>query len=167
LRNAERLENGEWSYSTPRVFEEFQQEFPDILGTYQQLAQKVYKCVNMFLQTGSVLCKKGSGRLTKRTAENIEEVEQRIAETPNKSIWRLTQETNLSFDTVQLILKKRFALFFLSCVCGGEIKPLDNKNPHNITSRNIDRQVTHNSHLYENQDFNVLKITNLTFKTDI
>jgi hypothetical protein len=29
------------------------------------------------------------------------------------------------------------------------------------------RQVTHNSHLYENQDFNVLKITNLTFKTDI
>jgi hypothetical protein len=28
------------------------------------------------------------------------------------------------------------------------------------------RQVTHNSHLYENQDFNVLKITNLTFKTD-
>jgi hypothetical protein len=139
----------------PRVFEEFQQEFPDILGTYQQLAQKVYKCVNMFLQTGSVLCKKGSGRLTKRTAENIEEVEQRIAETPNKSIWRLTQETNLSFDTVQLILK--------NC----EIKPLCNKNPHNITSRNIDRQVTHNSHLYENQDFNVLKITNLNFKTDI
>jgi hypothetical protein len=29
------------------------------------------------------------------------------------------------------------------------------------------RQVTHNSRLYENQDFNVLKITNLTFRTDI
>jgi hypothetical protein len=28
-------------------------------------------------------------------------------------------------------------------------------------------QVTHNSPLYENQDFNVLKITNLIFKTDI
>jgi hypothetical protein len=27
--NGERLENGEWSYSTPRVFEEFQQKFPD------------------------------------------------------------------------------------------------------------------------------------------
>jgi hypothetical protein len=58
----------------------------------------------MFLETGSVLRKKGTGRLTKRTAENIEEVEQRIAETPNKSIRRLTQETNLSFGTVQLIL---------------------------------------------------------------
>jgi hypothetical protein len=31
----------------------------------------------------------------------------------------------------------------------------------------LNRQVTHNAHLYENQDFNVLKITNLTFKTDI
>jgi hypothetical protein len=29
------------------------------------------------------------------------------------------------------------------------------------------RRVTHNAHLYEKQDFNVLKITNLTFKTDI
>jgi hypothetical protein len=29
------------------------------------------------------------------------------------------------------------------------------------------RQVTHNAHLYENQDSNVLKITNLIFKTDI
>jgi hypothetical protein len=29
------------------------------------------------------------------------------------------------------------------------------------------RQVTHNSYLYENQDFNILKITNLTFETDI
>jgi hypothetical protein len=29
FRNGERLENGELSYSTPRVFEEFQQKFPD------------------------------------------------------------------------------------------------------------------------------------------
>jgi hypothetical protein len=32
--NGERLEN-EWSYSTPRVFEEFQQKSPDFPGTYQ------------------------------------------------------------------------------------------------------------------------------------
>jgi hypothetical protein len=40
--------------------------------TYQQVAQKVYKCVNMFLETASVLRKKNSGRPTKRIAENIE-----------------------------------------------------------------------------------------------
>jgi hypothetical protein len=32
--NGERLENGEWSHSTPRVFEEFQQKFPDFQGTH-------------------------------------------------------------------------------------------------------------------------------------
>jgi hypothetical protein len=60
-----------------------------------------------------VLCaKKGSGRPTKRTAENIEEVEQRKKkETPNKSIRRLAQETNLSFSTVQLILKRDLHCF--------------------------------------------------------
>jgi transposase len=86
----------------------------------------------MFLETGSFLRKKGSGRPTKRTAENIEEVEQRIAETPNKSIWRLTQETNLSFSTVQIIIKKdlHFVPYRVSVV--HEIKPLDNKSPHNI-----------------------------------
>jgi hypothetical protein len=98
FRNGERLENGD----IPQVFEEFQQKFPDFQGTYQQLVQKVYKCVNMCLETGNVLRKKGSGRPTKKTAANIEEVEQRIAETPNKSIRRLTQETNLSFGTVSL-----------------------------------------------------------------
>jgi hypothetical protein len=44
----------------------------------QQLVEKVYKCVNMFLEIGSVLRKKGSRRPTKRSAENIEEGEQRI-----------------------------------------------------------------------------------------
>jgi hypothetical protein len=62
----------------------------------------------MFLETGSVLRKKGSRRPTKRSAENIEEVEQ-------KKLHRLTQETNLSFGTVQLILKKDLH-FLLYCV---------------------------------------------------
>jgi hypothetical protein len=48
------------------------------LKANQQLAQKVYKCVNMFLETGSVLRKKGSRRPTKRSAENIEKDEKRI-----------------------------------------------------------------------------------------
>jgi hypothetical protein len=93
----------------------------------------------MSLETGSVLRKKGTRRPTKRTAENIEEVEQRIAETANKSIRRLIPETNLSFGTVQLILKKDLHFFPYCVSVVHEIKPLDNKSPHNITSPNIDR----------------------------
>jgi hypothetical protein len=56
----------------------FNKSFWTFKALNQQLAQKVYKCVNMFLETGSVLRKKGSRRPTKRSAENTEEGEQRI-----------------------------------------------------------------------------------------
>jgi hypothetical protein len=39
FKNGERLEDGEWSYSTRRVFEEFQQKFQ---GTYQELALIIF-----------------------------------------------------------------------------------------------------------------------------
>jgi hypothetical protein len=56
----------------------FNKSFRTFKVLNQQLAQKVYKCVNMFLETVSVLPKKGSRRLTKKSAENIEECEQKI-----------------------------------------------------------------------------------------
>jgi hypothetical protein len=61
----------------------------------------------MFLETGSVLRKKGSRQPTKRSAENIE----------------LTQETNLSFGTVQLILKKDMHFFLYHVSVVHEITP--------------------------------------------
>jgi hypothetical protein len=54
FRNGEKLENGEWSYSTPRVFEE-------LTGLNQQLAQKVYKCLNMFSCTFPEIYNRESG----------------------------------------------------------------------------------------------------------
>jgi hypothetical protein len=60
----------------------FNKSFRTFKALNQQLAQKVYKCVNMFLETGSVLRKK------------------------TELLQRLTQETNLSFGTVQFILEK-------------------------------------------------------------
>jgi hypothetical protein len=61
----------------------FNKSFRTSKALNQQLAQKVYKYVNMFLETGSVLRKKGSRRPTKRSAENIEEGAQRIIEEIN------------------------------------------------------------------------------------
>jgi hypothetical protein len=83
----------------------------------------------MFLETGSVLRKTGSGRPTKRTAENIEEVKQKIAETPNKSIRRLTRETNLSFGTVPLILTKNLHFFPIVCLLCMKLNPLTIRAP--------------------------------------
>jgi hypothetical protein len=70
----------------------------------------------MFLETGSVLRKKGNRRPTKRSAENIEEVNKELLQ-------RLTQETNLSFGTVQLILKKDLHFFLYRVSVVHEITP--------------------------------------------
>jgi hypothetical protein len=56
----------------------FNKSFRTFKALNQQLPLKVYKCVNMVLETVSVLRKKGSRQPTKRSAENIEEDEQRI-----------------------------------------------------------------------------------------
>jgi hypothetical protein len=84
----------------------FNKSFRTFQALNQQLAQKVFKCVNMFLETGSVLRKKGH-----RLKDQL-----KILKRVNKELLqRLTQETNLSFGTVQLILKKDLH-FFLYCV---------------------------------------------------
>jgi transposase len=80
------------------------------------------------LKTGSVLRKKGSGRPTKRTAENIEEVEQRIAETPKKSIRRLTQETN-HLVQFSLSLKNICTFFPIVCLLCMKLNPLTIRAP--------------------------------------
>jgi hypothetical protein len=78
----------------------------------------------MFLETGSVLRKIGSGRPTKRTAENIEEVEEKIAETP-------TQPKKLTYHLVQfsLSLKKNCTFFPVVCLLCMKLNPLTIKSP--------------------------------------
>jgi hypothetical protein len=96
----------------------FNKYFRTFKALNQQLAQKVYKCVNMFLEIGSILRKKGSRRPTKTSAENIAEGEQRITAEIN-----VTQATNLSFGTVQLILKKDLHFFLYHVSVMHEITP--------------------------------------------
>jgi hypothetical protein len=72
----------------------FNKSFRTFKTLNQQLAQKVYKCVNMFLETGSVLRKK-------KTVDDGQKDQLKILKRVNKELLgRLTQETNLSFGTV-------------------------------------------------------------------
>jgi hypothetical protein len=68
-------------------------------------------------------------------------VDNRQKEQLKISIRRLTQGSNLSFGTIQLILKKDLHFFPHRVSVVYEIKPLDNKSPHKITSLNIDRWI--------------------------
>jgi hypothetical protein len=89
----------------------FNKSFWTFKALNQQLAQKGDKCVNMFLETGSVLRKKGVDDRQKDQLKILKRVNKELLQ-------RLTQETNLSFGTVQLILKKdlHFFLYRVSVV---------------------------------------------------
>jgi hypothetical protein len=52
FRNGERLENGEWSYSTPRVFDKFQEKFLRKKGSRRPKKDqlKILKRLNKELQ---------------------------------------------------------------------------------------------------------------------
>jgi hypothetical protein len=71
----------------------------------------------MFLETGSVLRKKGSRRPTKKNLLKI------LKKVNKELLQRLTQETNLSFGTVQLILKKDLHFFLYRVSVVHEITP--------------------------------------------
>jgi hypothetical protein len=102
----------------------FNKSFRTFKALNQQLAQKVYKCVNMFLETGSVLRKKGSRRLTKRSAANIEEGEQRIIAEINP------RNQPIIWYSSAYPQKKICTFFSIVCLLCMKL-PLDNKSPHN------------------------------------
>ncbi|RZC39403.1 hypothetical protein BDFB_014457, partial [Asbolus verrucosus] len=83
-RNSEKID-GQWIYFTRNAFEDFQETFPDVIGT------------------GSVGLKKGSGRPNVRNVENVEAVRQAVEQHPNTSIRHL-QQANLSCTTCQRTL---------------------------------------------------------------
>ncbi|RZC36026.1 DDE 3 domain containing protein [Asbolus verrucosus] len=111
FRYGQKLENEQWLYSIPSCIEEFHQRFPNFPVTYQQLNKQIHKCVDLFKNFGTVTRKEGSGQPMKRTAENIQDVEQRMDRSPKKSIRKLSQKTQLSYGTCQLILKKDLYLY--------------------------------------------------------
>jgi hypothetical protein len=81
---------------------------------------------NTILETGNVLRKKGSRRPTKRSAENIEEGEQR-------TIAEIDPRNNLLFGTVQLILKKDLHFFLYRVSVVHEIIPRQQEPPQPTT----------------------------------
>lgn len=110
FRSGHRVE-GVWQYSIHDCFEEFRQEFPNLVLPYNTFRCSLNHCIQLFRETGSVLRKKGSGRPTERTEEVIENVRQIMEEDPRTSVRRLSQQVQLSTSTCQKILKKDIHLY--------------------------------------------------------
>ena len=71
----------------------------------------ISRCVKNFRKSGSVLKTKRHRKRVVRTPENIESVHQNLEEDGEKTIRRISEEENLSYGTVQNILRKDLCLF--------------------------------------------------------
>ncbi|KAI4456724.1 transposable element tc3 transposase-like protein [Holotrichia oblita] len=120
----QKLENGEWVYSINRCIEEFRQ-FPNLPVTYAQLLKHIQACVIKFGEIGAVTRKPGGGAPKKRTANLIEDVQQRMEQSPKKSVATLSQQVGLSVGTCHTILKKHLKLFPYKIQAVSELKAID------------------------------------------
>ncbi|KAI4469565.1 iroquois-class homeodomain protein irx [Holotrichia oblita] len=123
-RTGQKLENGEWVYSINRCIEEFQQQFPNLPVTYAQLLKQIQACVIKFGEIGAVTRKPGGGAPKKRTANLIEDVQQRMEHSPKKSVATLSQQVGLSVGTCHTILKKDLKLFPYKIQAVSELKEI-------------------------------------------
>jgi hypothetical protein len=106
-----------WSYSTPRVFEEFQQKFLDFQGTEPTTCPESLQMRKTCFWKQVVFC-------AKKAVDERQKDQLKILKRVNKELLpRLTQETNLSFGAVQLILKKDLHFFLYRVSVVDEITP--------------------------------------------
>ncbi|KAI4457295.1 hypothetical protein MML48_8g00010323 [Holotrichia oblita] len=101
----------EWVYYINQCLQDFRQRFPNLPITSAQLLSHVHACIDKFQETGAVTRKPGGGAPKKRTAACIEDIRQRMDNSPKKSIPKLSQQIQLSVGTCHTILKKKLKLY--------------------------------------------------------
>ncbi|KAI4459198.1 transposable element tc3 transposase-like protein [Holotrichia oblita] len=125
FRTGRNLDNVEWVYSINQCLQDFRQGFPNLPITYAQLLSHVHACIDKFQETGAVTRKPGGGAPKKRTAACIEDIRQRMDNSPKKSIPKLSQQVQLSVGTCHTILKKDLELYPYKIQAVHELTQLD------------------------------------------
>ncbi|KAF5294289.1 hypothetical protein FQA39_LY13433 [Lamprigera yunnana] len=85
-----------WSYSLQSCIEQFMQQYPDEMIEYNIFKQRKYRLVHRF-KTKNCICKgKSTGRSTVLTKNVIENIQERINQSPKKAVSQLSQQAGLS-----------------------------------------------------------------------
>ncbi|XP_018570181.1 uncharacterized protein LOC108910138 isoform X2 [Anoplophora glabripennis] len=98
--------DGSWTYSLQSCIDQFMTEFPDANFDYDTFLNRRCVIVKRF-ETRHCICKaKSTGRPTVLTKNVMDDIQQRLAKSPTKSISKLSAETGLSVGTCYKVLKK-------------------------------------------------------------
>ncbi|RZC43029.1 hypothetical protein BDFB_003367 [Asbolus verrucosus] len=93
FRNAQKQEDGQWSYSMIQCVRDFEKEFPEAESSYDTLSQHIRRLVKRFRETGTISKGKSSGRKTVLTEDMIEDIRFLIEQDPTKSLRQLSRQT--------------------------------------------------------------------------
>jgi len=93
FRSGQRDQHGVWQYSQISCFAKFQQQFANIDVGNVIFTQHVRRIVKRFRYTGSVTKGKSSGRKPVLNEEIVEDIQQRMETSPNKSLRQLYAQT--------------------------------------------------------------------------
>lgn len=86
-------EDGTWTYSLQSCMEQFMLEFPEVDVDYDSFANRRHVLVKRF-ETKHCLCKgKPTGRPTILTEDVVNDIQQRMDQSPTKSVSKLSAQT--------------------------------------------------------------------------
>ncbi|KAK5649063.1 hypothetical protein RI129_003955 [Pyrocoelia pectoralis] len=107
FRSGTRNPDGTWSYSLQSCIEQFSEAFPDVNIEYDAFKKHRLRLIARY-ENKHCICKgKSTGRPTVLTEEVVNDIQQRIQQSPKKSIPQLSAQTGLSTGTCHKALKKR------------------------------------------------------------
>lgn len=108
FRSGTHNEDGSWTYSLQSCIEQFTTEYPDVDFDYDTLRHRKCVLVKRF-ETKHCICKgKSSGRPTVLTDDVVDNIQQRMDHSPNKSVSQLSAQTGNFNIGIQKCLRKSF-----------------------------------------------------------
>ncbi|KAK5648774.1 hypothetical protein RI129_003666 [Pyrocoelia pectoralis] len=121
FRSGTRNPDGTWSYSLQSCIEQFSEAFPDVNIEYDAFKKHRLRLIARY-ENKYCICKgKSTGRPTVLTEEVVNDIQQRIQQSPKKSIPQLSAQTG-TFKSLSIII---------------EFSGL-NKLPNVVSSKNIE-----------------------------
>lgn len=125
FRSATLNPDGNWSYSLQSCIEQFVQRYPDVIIDYDVF--KLHKCrlVHRF-ETNNCICKgKSTGRPTVLTQDVVADIQERMDQSPKKSVAQLSQQTGLSVGTCHKALRKNLNMYSYKVTVVQKLYPHD------------------------------------------
>jgi hypothetical protein len=120
------LQNGEWVYSIKACKEEFFAKFPNCNVVEANLIAHIRRVVNRFVATGSVEKGKSVGR-PPVNEEIVEDLRQRIEQSPKTSLRKLSLQADVPLSTCQKIVRKNLNLYPYKITTLQELRPRDSE----------------------------------------